>query len=75
MPARARVDLKYQERTIELTTTDDGAKRPPYRESPDSYGIRGMRERADLYGGVLTAGPNPAGGFGVILRLPLQESP
>lgn len=74
-PARARVDLRYQERTIELAITDDGSKRPPYRGSPDSYGISGMRERADLYGGVLTAGPNPAGGFAVILRLPLQESP
>jgi signal transduction histidine kinase len=74
-PASARVDLRYQERTIELTITDDGAKQPPYRGSPDSYGIRGMRERADLYGGLLTAGPNPAGGFAVVLRLPLQESP
>ncbi|WP_269321631.1 sensor histidine kinase [Saccharothrix sp. NRRL B-16314] len=38
-----------------------------------SHGIRGMRERAELYGGVLTAGPLPGGGFGVVLRLPMAE--
>jgi signal transduction histidine kinase len=32
-----------------------------------------MRERAELYGGVLTAGPAKAGGFAVVVRLPLSE--
>ena len=38
-----------------------------------AHGIRGMRERAELYGGVLTAGPTAGGGFGVVLRLPMGE--
>jgi signal transduction histidine kinase len=37
------------------------------------HGIRGMRERAALYGGVLTAGPVEGGGFGVVARLPFSE--
>jgi signal transduction histidine kinase len=36
------------------------------------YGIAGMRERAGLLGGELTAGPRPEGGFTVAARLPLH---
>ena len=35
--------------------------------------IRGMRERAELYGGVLTAGPREQRGFAVTLRLPISK--
>ena len=33
-------------------------------------GVRGMRERAELYGGTLDAGPCPDGGFLVTAVLP-----
>ncbi|GAA1277694.1 sensor histidine kinase [Saccharothrix xinjiangensis] len=69
-PASARIDLHYGERTFALEVTDDGAGGPA-DASPASHGIRGMRERAELYGGVLAAGPLPHGGFGVVLRLPV----
>jgi signal transduction histidine kinase len=73
-PAGARVELDYGERTLELKIKDDGAKAQPYGESPTSHGIRGMRERAELYGGVLTAGPAKEGGFTVTLRLPMEDA-
>ena len=72
-PASARVELDYGERLLELKIKDDGAKAGPYGESPTSHGIRGMRERAELYGGVLIAGPAKEGGFTVTLRLPMGE--
>jgi signal transduction histidine kinase len=34
------------------------------------HGIIGMRERAAMFGGSLTAGPCPEGGFQVLARLP-----
>ncbi|MFD0534175.1 ATP-binding protein [Actinomadura luteofluorescens] len=37
-------------------------------------GVRGMRERAASVGGELTAAPNPAGGFRVWARLPLDAA-
>ncbi|MGW3401594.1 hypothetical protein ACWDPI_08355, partial [Streptomyces zhihengii] len=37
------------------------------------YGITGMRERAALLDGRLTAGPRPEGGFRVAAWLPLPE--
>ncbi|WP_238598917.1 sensor histidine kinase [Saccharothrix sp. ALI-22-I] len=72
--AEARIDVDYGEQTLVLKVTDNG--RPPHDGAASdhpSHGIRGMRERAELYGGVLTAGPLADGGFGVVLRLPMGE--
>jgi signal transduction histidine kinase len=72
-PSTARIEIYYGERTFTLSVSDDGTGSAPGRPSADSHGIRGMRERAELYGGVLTAGPREEGGFAVILRLPISE--
>jgi signal transduction histidine kinase len=37
---------------------------------PDGHGLRGMRERAAVRGGSVTAGPRPGGGFTVTAVLP-----
>ncbi|MFI9464000.1 sensor histidine kinase [Streptomyces xiamenensis] len=71
--ATARVTLDHGERTVTLTVTDTGTATvtvPAPAGQPGSYGIRGMRERAALHGGELTAGPRAGGGFEVRLRLP-----
>jgi len=39
------------------------------------HGLIGMRERARLYGGTVTAEPGPQGGFTVTLHLPLPAAP
>jgi signal transduction histidine kinase len=72
-PATARIELDYGELTFTLTVSDDGGA-PAGPSSPDSHGLRGMRERAELYGGVLTAGPRADRGFAVVLRLPYTGS-
>ncbi|AGL16352.1 sensor histidine kinase [Actinoplanes sp. N902-109] len=73
-PARACVEVDYGALTLSITVTDDGTKNREDHLAPGSFGIRGMRERAELYGGVLTAGPCSTGGFRVMLRLPLDET-
>jgi signal transduction histidine kinase len=72
-PATARITLDYGDQTFTLSVNDDGAPAPAKAPSPQSHGIRGMRERAELYGGVLIAGPRDPRGFGVTLRLPITE--
>jgi signal transduction histidine kinase len=72
-PARLTVSLSAARGQLQLLVADDG--RGP-READGAgavgRGIAGMRERAALLGGELTAGPGPDGGFQVRARLPLH---
>jgi signal transduction histidine kinase len=80
-PTRAHVALSIRAGLVELDVTDTGRPPPASAASaaqpanaPPSLpasgrGLRGMRERALAYGGHLEAGPGPAGGWRVKLRL------
>lgn len=78
-PTRVSVTVDYGSDTLELRTADEGARdrltaATPAATSPsdgEGNGILGMRERCELLGGELTAGPLPSGGFEVLARLPL----
>jgi signal transduction histidine kinase len=75
-PATARVEIDHGERTLTLRVTDNGTgTNGEVPGKPSAHGIRGMRERAELYGGVLDAGPIKEGGFRVTLRLPTEDQP
>ncbi|GGK61306.1 hypothetical protein Ppa06_24730 [Planomonospora parontospora subsp. parontospora] len=73
-PASARVGVDYGPHTLTVRISDDGNGGDRVHASPTSHGIRGMRERAELYGGVFSAGPAKEGGFTVTLQLPLGEA-
>lgn len=70
-----RVVLDYAPGQLRIDITDDGpgtATTAAAVPSPGSgYGIAGMRERAALLDGRLSAGPRPQGGFRVTAALPL----
>lgn len=70
--AKMTIALRYLSGWCELEVTDSGGKAEPgpLAASGGGYGLVGMRERAELIGGTLEAGP--AGeGFRVLLRVPL----
>jgi signal transduction histidine kinase len=72
-PASAVVVLvEHGERVLTVEVTDDGGG--VGSSGPGTgHGILGMRERAELYGGVLETGALPDGGFRVRLRVPVGE--
>lgn len=69
--AEAEVRLSYGD-AIELVVDDHGGSPGPSVGLGGGYGLTGMRERAELLGGSLTAGPT-ATGFTVRLRLPAER--
>jgi signal transduction histidine kinase len=69
--ASTEVTLAYGSEGLELTIVDSGDDARPTlrRESSGGHGVIGMRERATLFGGTLTAEALP-GGFRVAATLP-----
>ncbi len=69
--ASATLRLAYTPTGVEIDFRDDGAGGPA---TPDGgHGLIGMRERVALYGGVLTAGPDPAGGWRITASIPVEN--
>jgi signal transduction histidine kinase len=79
-PARVTVSMGCGPDGLEVVVTDDGPGAPATNgtggaDGGAGQGINGMRERAELLGGELTAGPRPSGGFEVRARIPLPPAP
>jgi signal transduction histidine kinase len=74
---RAELSLTYRPGDVELTIEDErapGAAPPPASGLTfGGYGLTGMRERAELLGGTLTADPTERG-FHVLLWLPTEQA-
>ncbi|WP_228771607.1 sensor histidine kinase [Actinokineospora iranica] len=68
---RAWVSVTWHPRQVVVRIDDDGTQAGD--PAPGGHGVIGMRERARLYGGTLTAGSAPEGGFAVRLTLPTPE--
>ncbi|MFG2603729.1 sensor histidine kinase [Streptomyces sp. NPDC048514] len=74
-PARARVELSYGAHELTVRVSDDGRGAIPARvPTRGGHGLIGMRERAKLYGGTISVGPRPAGGYEVRLTLPTSAA-
>jgi signal transduction histidine kinase len=70
--ASAVVRLRYDTGLLSIEVSDDG--RGAAASHPDGgHGLAGMRERVEVWGGTLDAGPSPGGGFHVLATLPYGE--
>jgi signal transduction histidine kinase len=73
----AAVTIRYTADGVTVSVTDDGRgaaaqPAPANGTAADStgHGLHGMRERVELYGGTVVAGPRAGGGYQVTATLP-----
>ena len=74
--APVTITVQHDEDVVTLRVTNDprAPARPYANGHRPGHGLAGMRERAELLGGSLSAGPAPDGGFVVAAVLPLSGS-
>jgi signal transduction histidine kinase len=68
---RADVTLRYGPDELRIEIRDDGTGGGG-ASNGQGYGLVGVRERVKIYGGTMTAGTAPDGGFVLDARLPLR---
>jgi signal transduction histidine kinase len=77
--APTRVVLRYRPGGLDIEVANGpppgGAQPAAPRPASGGRGVRGMRERAELYGGRLDARPCPGGGFAVTAAIPSDPVP
>ena len=77
--APTRVVLRYRPGGLDIEVANGpppvGARPAASRPTSGGRGVRGMRERAELYGGRLDARPSPGGGFVVTAAIPCEPVP
>jgi signal transduction histidine kinase len=69
--SRVDVTLRYASDGLEIEVRDDG--RGTSRSDGLGHGLVGIRERANIFGGEMTAGAAPDGGFVLLTRLPVGD--
>jgi signal transduction histidine kinase len=67
-PTSVRVLLRWTDDGLLVEVTDDG--RAGGHGAPGGHGLTGMRERLAVFGGSLSTGPLPTGGWSVSALLP-----
>jgi signal transduction histidine kinase len=71
---RAEVRLRFDPHALLVEVCDDGRGDAPADGPGDGlgHGLVGIGERVKIYGGDMSAGPSPSGGFVLRARLPLD---
>lgn len=72
--AQVTVLVQWLRSALSLEISDDGRGAAASSDGK-GQGLVGMRERAAIYGGSVSAGPRPGGGFQVKALIPLPEQP
>ncbi|MER0241578.1 sensor histidine kinase [Streptomyces sp. HSW2009] len=73
--ARTRVELNYTRTALHLRVRNGPGQQPGQPSPGAGHGVLGMRERAAMLGGELSAAPAPDGGYEVVALLPTPAAP
>jgi signal transduction histidine kinase len=71
--SEVRVEIAYRPGSLGLRVVNGPPRTRPVRSPGGGHGVLGMRERAAMLGGDLTAGPGPGGGYAVVAVLPASD--
>ena len=71
--AEVTVEVAYRSAELELRVVNGPGRGPSAAPAGAGHGVTGMRERAAMLGGRLTAAPGPDGGWTVAAVLPVEE--
>src|SRR6516225_2252657 len=78
---QTEVRINYEPAALVVEVADDGRPIPAAGPAPDAgvprgagMGLLGLRERVALYGGELSAGPRPGGGWLVKATIPVEPA-
>jgi signal transduction histidine kinase len=69
----AHIEISYEDTAVRLSVHNTAPAHPAKPTPGTGHGVLGMRERAAMLGGDLTAGPAPAGGYHVTALLPTNR--
>jgi signal transduction histidine kinase len=69
----AEVTVGYETEGLRIEVRDDG--HGPGASDGSGHGLVGVSERVKIYGGEMSAGAGPAGGFALRVRLPVAGDP
>lgn len=70
---RVDISLDCSLHGVDIRVVDDG-RGPATRDAGGGHGLGGIRERVAMFGGTLTSGPGPDGGFQVHAHLPVSTA-
>jgi len=70
---RVDLDIAVRDTQLKIRVKDSGAGGRAAPPNEEGHGLVGMRERAALYGGAVSAGPAPGGGWSVEATLDLAS--
>lgn len=72
---RVRIALDQQEDRVRIEVRDWGIGFDPARVDPNRFGLEGIRERAELFGGNLVIESTPGEGTRIAVDFPIIEAP
>ncbi|MBF9071998.1 sensor histidine kinase [Streptacidiphilus sp. NEAU-YB345] len=73
--AAVAITLDYRPAALGVAVVNEPPRSPAPPSPGAGHGLLGMRERAAMLGGELTAGPTPQGGYRVAALLPVAAAP
>jgi signal transduction histidine kinase len=73
--ARTSVRLDFGREMLTVAVSDDGRGAGVAPSGDPGHGLVGMRQRALISGGTVSAGPKAGGGYEVVARLPYNLAP